>query len=502
MSTGLLPGATRTAPRGRGQPAGRDGVPRRTGGRRGRRPIAGRAGRRCVTGADAWRRTWQAYRLDGRAPRVLAADRRATDAHPSAAPASTASPYARRVEAAFFDLDKTVIAKASMVAFGRPLLQAGHDLAAGCSCGRCGAARLPATSAPTRSACARSASRRCASPRAGTRPASARIVRETLDEVIEPIVYDEALELIREHQAAGRRVFIVSASPEEIVAPLAQYLGVDEAIASRAELDDDGRYTGEVEFYVLRSVQGRRHREASPSATTSTSPRRYAYSDSATDLPMLEAVGHPVRSTPTASSPASPHERDWEVRHFTRRVPLRDRVPMPRPRRLVLAGAGCAVAALGGVGWWWWRRATASPTRRRDKAVDALRGATQRSASQLAATQLSATRRVAALRSATRRPADTGRHPDLAAAPAARPQAASCSFFTANAARASTTMMTMTFFMAGSVGRRARVCRRRRRSGRPTPTSLADRSGPGVSWVSASRSRSGPPRRPGTRTDP
>ena len=43
-------------------------------------------------------------------------------------------------------------------------------------------------------------------------------------------------------------MFIVSASPIEVVAPLARFLGVDDAIATRAKLDEDGRYTGEVEF--------------------------------------------------------------------------------------------------------------------------------------------------------------------------------------------------------------------------------------------------------------
>ena len=57
------------------------------------------------------------------------------------------------------------------------------------------------------------------------------IVRETLAEVVDPIVYAEALDLMRMHRDAGRKVFIVSASPEEIVAPLAQYLGADEAVA-------------------------------------------------------------------------------------------------------------------------------------------------------------------------------------------------------------------------------------------------------------------------------
>ena len=60
------------------------------------------------------------------------------------------------------------------------------------------------------------------------------IVRETMLETIEPIMYAEALELMELHRAAGHRVYLVSASPEEIVLPLADLLGVDGAICSRA----------------------------------------------------------------------------------------------------------------------------------------------------------------------------------------------------------------------------------------------------------------------------
>src|SRR4029450_9730496 len=108
------------------------------------------------------------------------------------------------------------------------------------------------------------------------------IVRSTLVDVIEPIVFDEALDLTRAPQAEGRKVFIVSASPEEIVAPLAQYLGVDESLATRAELED-GRYTGRTETYcygpgkvvLIERVAARDGIDLK---------RSYAYSDSVSDL--------------------------------------------------------------------------------------------------------------------------------------------------------------------------------------------------------------------------
>ena len=198
------------------------------------------------------------------------------------------------MEAAFFDLDKTVIAKASMVAFGRPLYAAGMI-----SRWLCCRALWSQTDLPLprrrRGAHAQVPRVGAAHHRGWDQARIRALVRDTLIEVIEPIVYDEALDLIREHQAAGRRVFIISASPEEIVAPLAQYLGVDEAIASRARLDDDGRYTGEVEFYsygpykaeaILEVAELGRHRpRRGPTPTRTRSPTCRCSRSSATRSP-------------------------------------------------------------------------------------------------------------------------------------------------------------------------------------------------------------------------
>ena len=211
------------------------------------------------------------------------------------------------------------------------------------------------------------------------------IVRETLTEVIDPIVYDEALDLIREHQAAGRRVYLISASPEEIVAPLAVYLGVDEAIASRARLDETGRYTGEVEFYSYGPFKAEAIREAAAHHDIDLSAS-YAYSDSATDLPMLEAVGHPVVVNPDRELARVAREREWQVLQFRHGVPLRERVSMP-PRRQTAMGVsvvivlGAAVATF----WLWRRRSRPSAHGAR---TDQVRDITRRSAAALASTRM------------------------------------------------------------------------------------------------------------------
>jgi phosphoserine phosphatase len=70
-----------------------------------------------------------------------------------------------------------------------------------------------------------------------------RLVQDVLLDVIDPYVYQEALDLMELHRAEGRRLYIVSSSPEEIVRPLARHFGVSGVIATRAQIGEDGRYT-------------------------------------------------------------------------------------------------------------------------------------------------------------------------------------------------------------------------------------------------------------------
>jgi HAD superfamily hydrolase (TIGR01490 family) len=264
------------------------------------------------------------------------------------------------MEAAFFDLDKTVIAKASMVAFGPPLLKAGmisRRLMARAIWSQLVFHYLGADEDRMRKF--RESALRVT--RGWDQERISNVIGETLIEVIEPIVYDEALELIREHQNEGRRVFIISASPEEIVKPLGRYLGVDGVIGSRARVDEDGRYTGEVDFYSYGPFKAEAILEVANWEGIDLG-RSYAYSDSITDLPMLEVVGRPVVVNPDRDLARVAREREWEVRVFRIGVPLRERVSMPPPRLTAAIATTAALAAIAaGAAWWWTTKRTPTP---------------------------------------------------------------------------------------------------------------------------------------------
>ncbi|MCX6512088.1 MAG: HAD-IB family hydrolase, partial [Actinobacteria bacterium] len=149
---------------------------------------------------------------------------------------------------AFFDLDKTVIAKAAMVAFGGELRRRGLVNRR---------TMVRAVSQHLIFLYLGADEERMAKMRQATlevtkgwdRNEVSEVVRETLLETVEPIIYAEALDLMEEHRERGDQIYLVSASPEEIVQPLAALLGADGAIASRAEVDEKGCYTGHMAFY-------------------------------------------------------------------------------------------------------------------------------------------------------------------------------------------------------------------------------------------------------------
>lgn len=245
---------------------------------------------------------------------------------------------------AFFDLDKTIIAKSSTLAFTRAMFKAG--LLNGSTLAKAGIAQAYYQAfGADHDRMERAKEELSAVTKGWDREEVEAIVTETVDQVVTPLVYAEALAIMEEHRGAGRRVVVISASPEEIVRPLCRYLGIDEIIATRAEVDEEGRYTGELELYAYGSGKVEAMREMAEEEDIDLSAS-YAYSDSITDLPMLEAVGHPVVVNPDAELAAIAEERGWEVRKFESAVTLRDKLP-------TIAASGAVATGIAAILTYW-----------------------------------------------------------------------------------------------------------------------------------------------------
>src|ERR1700712_3584903 len=197
---------------------------------------------------------------------------------PRTAPAS--DPPVRT--AAFFDLDKTVIAKSSTLAFSKPFFDQGLInrqavlkstyaqflfLMSGADHEQMDRMRSYITNMCT-----------------GWNVEQVKsIVGETLHEIVDPLVFAEAANLIADHKLCGRDVVVVSASGEEIVAPIARALGATHAMATRMVVED-GKYTGEVAFYCygegkVEAIRELAEREGYPLEHSD------AYSGSTPDVP-------------------------------------------------------------------------------------------------------------------------------------------------------------------------------------------------------------------------
>jgi HAD superfamily hydrolase (TIGR01490 family) len=231
---------------------------------------------------------------------------------------STSVEGASRTAAAFFDLDKTLISRSSTLAFVPSFYRRG----------------LITRTQALRGACAQLTFRLCGAGQyrmdrirdqvsalcqGWNAELISQIVTDELTKVIEPLVYAEARSLLARHRSSGHDVLIASTSGQEIVRPIAAMLGACAAVATRLEVVG-GLYTGGVEFYA--------YGQAKADGVAELAAERgyrlddcYAYSDSATDIPLLELVGHPHVVNPDRTLRRAASDRGWPVLTFGRPGP-------------------------------------------------------------------------------------------------------------------------------------------------------------------------------------
>jgi HAD superfamily hydrolase (TIGR01490 family) len=218
--------------------------------------------------------------------------------------------------AAFFDLDKTLMAGSSGMQFARVAAQ--HGIVSRRQLAGWGVEhlryRLRGTTDERTGEVLRAARELISGVEAKT---VERMGPEVMAAIL-PRVFPQMLEEVHNHQDAGRPAFIVSAAGNDVVESLARVLGMEGGIGTRYEVDAEGRFTGRFDgpfVYGAGKVEAMESFAARHEIDLDAS---YAYSDSLSDLPMLRAVGHPVAVNPDPPLAELAKQEGWQTMRFER----------------------------------------------------------------------------------------------------------------------------------------------------------------------------------------
>lgn len=246
--------------------------------------------------------------------------------------------------AAFFDLDKTIISRSSLLAFTKPFNQAG--LISRKRMIKNFIDQYFFSNSGANHAQMEKMRQTLTSMVAGWDVEQTKsVIDESLHSAIDPMIYDEAAELIEKHIRDGRDVILVSTSGREIVEPIGKMLGATDVIATEMEVVD-GKYTGKVSYYAYAEKKAEAVR-AIAEKNGYDLQKSFAYSDSSTDIPLLSIVGFPCVVNPDRSLRAHAESNNWPVLHFTRPVPLKQRFAKVPPKPALAAAIGLgAISAI------------------------------------------------------------------------------------------------------------------------------------------------------------
>jgi HAD superfamily hydrolase (TIGR01490 family) len=136
--------------------------------------------------------------------------------------------------------------------------------------------------------------------------------QEFMRDYIEPMLQPKAQALLEEHRAQGDYLLIITATNSFVTHPIATRLGVDDILASNAEILD-GRYTGK--GTGTPCFQGGKVTRLQEWLTEKNYnlDGAYFYSDSINDLPLLEQVPNPVAVDPDERLEKIAQERGWPI---------------------------------------------------------------------------------------------------------------------------------------------------------------------------------------------
>ena len=243
--------------------------------------------------------------------------------------------------AAFFDLDRTLLRRSSALALAGTFRERG--LISRSQLAKAAAWQLLFVLRGASHEAVRHAAEDGLALLRGFTPAEMRaLVADAMEPVLRPLVYAEPLHLVEQHRERGDSVYIVSATLQEIVQGIAAELGFDGGLGTVCEVRD-GAYTGRAVRALHAENKARCVREVAEQHGFDLAECT-AYSDSHTDLPFLEVVGHPVAVNPDRELRRVAGERGWPVLEFSGRAypHARRRVPPLLWGTAALVGAGLA----------------------------------------------------------------------------------------------------------------------------------------------------------------
>lgn len=248
--------------------------------------------------------------------------------------------------AAFFDLDKTVLSTSASVALRHALVDSG--LIGRRSAFRHLLGHVPYLLRGADEQRMQSMSTQLARVITGwNAQALEDTVRQALSRAIDPVVFGEALSLFASYREQGIPIVIASASLEQMVRPIGEHLGADFTIGSQCALNDDGTFTGELTSFNYLDQKAANCTALAEQHNWSMEDS-FAYSDSVTDLPLLQAVGHPVAVNPDAALRRFATEYGWPIVSF-RGVSRNQEERFISPLSVTLGGV--AVATAGALAW-------------------------------------------------------------------------------------------------------------------------------------------------------
>ena len=139
------------------------------------------------------------------------------------------------------------------------------------------------------------------------------VFQNCFDERIKPRIFPDSSTFLNSFRKQGYEVYFISSTLEPLAELLRNYYGFGRVIASKLEIKN-GHFTGHLDGSICFGLEKLRHIQAVAKKDGINLAESFAFSDHISDIPMLDAVGHPVVINPSGQLKKIAKQRHWEIR--------------------------------------------------------------------------------------------------------------------------------------------------------------------------------------------